>query len=52
MPDSLLNPAYWVLHSLAAWRARSQLIVSPAHWEKPPHGIVHGPEAHAARRAA
>ena len=49
---SLLNPAYWVLHSLAAWRALAQLVVKPSHWEKTPHGIEHGPEAHAARRAA
>ncbi len=49
---SLLNPAYWVLHSVAAWRALAQLLVKPSHWEKTPHGIEHGPEAHAARRAA
>jgi hypothetical protein len=52
MPFSVLNPAYWVLHSIAAWRALSQLIRNPSHWEKTPHGIVHGPEAHAARREA
>jgi hypothetical protein len=39
-----LTPAYWVLHSVAAWRALWQLVVRPAHWEKTPHGIVHGPE--------
>jgi cellulose synthase/poly-beta-1,6-N-acetylglucosamine synthase-like glycosyltransferase len=42
MPFSLLNPLYWLLHSFAAWRALAQLIVSPFHWEKTPHGIVHG----------
>ena len=47
MPFSLLNPAYWMLHSIAAWRALWQLIFNPSHWEKTPHGIVHGPEAHA-----
>jgi len=32
-----------VLHSIAAYRALWQLVVSPSHWEKTPHGIVHGP---------
>lgn len=40
---ALLNPAYWVLHSIASWRALWQVIVSPSHWEKTPHGIEHGP---------
>ena len=43
IPFALLNPVYWVLHSIAAYRALWQLIVSPSHWEKTPHGIVHGP---------
>lgn len=41
---ALLNPLYWVLHSIAAWRALFQLVTKPSHWEKTPHGIVHGPE--------
>jgi glycosyltransferase XagB len=44
-PFALLNPAYWVLHSIAAWRALLQLVRSPSLWEKTPHGIVHGPFA-------
>jgi len=44
-PYALLTPAYWVLHSVAAWRALWQLAWNPAHWEKTPHGIVHGPPA-------
>ncbi len=36
MPFSLLNPAYWILHSIAAWRALWQLIFNPSHWEKTP----------------
>lgn len=40
---ALLNPLYWVLHSIAAWRALFQLVTKPSHWEKTPHGIVHGP---------
>ena len=43
IPFALLNPAYWMLHSIAAYRALWQLVVSPSHWEKTPHGIVHGP---------
>ncbi len=43
MPYALLTPAYWVLHSIAAWRALWQLAWNPAHWEKTPHGIEHGP---------
>jgi len=42
---ALLNPLYWVLHSIAAWRALFQLVTKPSHWEKTPHGIVHGPAA-------
>lgn len=52
VPFSLLNPAYWVLHSLAAWRAPLQLVGRTRRWEKTPHGILRGPEAHLARRAA
>src|SRR4051794_886142 len=37
---ALLLPAYWVLHSIAAWRAPGQLITKPSHWEKTPHGIT------------
>jgi cellulose synthase/poly-beta-1,6-N-acetylglucosamine synthase-like glycosyltransferase len=48
IPYALLTPAYWTLHSIAAWRALWQLVVRPAHWEKTPHGIVHGPERFAA----
>jgi cellulose synthase/poly-beta-1,6-N-acetylglucosamine synthase-like glycosyltransferase len=44
-PYAILNPVYWVLHSLAAWRALLQLVHSPFHWEKTPHGIEHGPYA-------
>jgi hypothetical protein len=43
VPFVLLYPFYWVLHSIAAWRALVQLVRSPFHWEKTPHGIVHGP---------
>jgi cellulose synthase/poly-beta-1,6-N-acetylglucosamine synthase-like glycosyltransferase len=41
-PYALLNPFYWVLHSIAAWRALVQLIRNPFYWEKTPHGLDHG----------
>jgi glycosyltransferase XagB len=44
IPYAVLTPAYWVLHSFAAWRALWQLVFEPSSWEKTPHGIVHGPE--------
>jgi glycosyltransferase XagB len=53
-PYTLLNPLYWVLHSIAAWRALVQLIRNPFYWEKTPHGLgrpasstVHPPEVQA-----
>lgn len=36
---ALLNPFYWVLHSMAAWRAAWQMLTSPHKWEKTPHGL-------------
>jgi hypothetical protein len=47
-PFALLNPLYWVLHSIAAWRALVQLIHRPFYWEKTPHGLdeaAHAPVA-------
>jgi len=38
MPWALLAPAYWVLHSVAAYKAIWQLIVAPHYWEKTQHG--------------
>jgi cellulose synthase/poly-beta-1,6-N-acetylglucosamine synthase-like glycosyltransferase len=35
-----LMPAYWLLLSLAAWRALAQLISNPYHWEKTDHGLA------------
>ncbi|QWL29354.1 glycosyltransferase [Rathayibacter toxicus] len=37
---ALVTPAYWLLHSIAAWRAAWQIIVSPHRWEKTPHGLT------------
>lgn len=35
----LLTPAYWVLMSIAAWKAFQQLIFKPHYWEKTQHGL-------------
>jgi cellulose synthase/poly-beta-1,6-N-acetylglucosamine synthase-like glycosyltransferase len=34
---ALSLPAYWLLLSVAAWRAVYQLMIKPHHWEKTPH---------------
>ncbi len=39
-PYLLLLPLYWLLLSLAAWRAVFQLIRAPYHWEKTDHGLA------------
>jgi cellulose synthase/poly-beta-1,6-N-acetylglucosamine synthase-like glycosyltransferase len=49
-PFALLNPLYWVLHSVAAWRALWQLVRNPYYWEKTPHGL--DPHAAPPRAAA
>ena len=36
---AVLSPLYWLLHSVAAWRAAWQTIVDPHRWEKTPHGL-------------
>ena len=33
-------PVYWMLLSLAAWRALYQLVRRPYEWEKTPHGLA------------
>ncbi len=45
---AMLNPLYWVLGSIAAYKALWQLITKPHYWEKTDHGIssyVDAPEA-------
>jgi cellulose synthase/poly-beta-1,6-N-acetylglucosamine synthase-like glycosyltransferase len=37
---SLLNPVYWVLHSIASYKALWQLLVKPHYWEKTAHGLT------------
>lgn len=36
----VLLPVYWVLLSLAAWRALYQLVSNPYRWEKTEHGLA------------
>ncbi|MEU6380799.1 glycosyltransferase [Streptomyces sp. NPDC046909] len=36
---ALLNPAYWLLHAVAAYKALWQLLVKPHYWEKTVHGL-------------
>ncbi|MGB0385753.1 MAG: glycosyltransferase [Ardenticatenaceae bacterium] len=36
---ALLNPLYWVLHSIASYKALWQLFTNPFFWEKTHHGI-------------
>lgn len=37
---SLVNPAYWVLHSIAAYKGLWQLLTRPHYWEKTEHGLT------------
>lgn len=37
---ALLNPLYWLLHAVAAYKALWQLIVRPHYWEKTTHGLT------------
>jgi hypothetical protein len=36
---SLLNPLYWIMHSIASYKGLWQLIVRPFYWEKTTHGL-------------
>ncbi|MCB9453700.1 MAG: glycosyltransferase [Anaerolineaceae bacterium] len=37
---AISNPFYWVLHSIAAYKALWQLIRKPFYWEKTNHGLT------------
>jgi hypothetical protein len=39
LPSALLNPFYWILHSIAAYKALGQLFTRPFYWEKTQHGL-------------
>jgi hypothetical protein len=36
---AVANPLYWMLHSIASYRALWQLVTNPFYWEKTNHGI-------------
>jgi glycosyltransferase XagB len=36
---ALLNPAYWLLHAAASYKAVWQLVTRPHYWEKTVHGL-------------
>jgi cellulose synthase/poly-beta-1,6-N-acetylglucosamine synthase-like glycosyltransferase len=36
---AVLNPVYWLLHSLASYKALWQLITKPHYWQKTEHGM-------------
>ena len=38
VPVGILLPVYWVLHSIAAYKAFWQLLYNPHYWEKTEHG--------------
>ncbi|MGY1820760.1 glycosyltransferase [Geodermatophilus sp. SYSU D00079] len=51
VPFALLSPLYWLLHSIASYKAAWQLLTKPFYWEKTQHGLsahVQGPGAPAA----
>jgi len=52
VPWGLLAPAYWLLHSVAAYKALWQLIVKPHHWEKTTHGTSATTQANLVNLAA
>jgi cellulose synthase/poly-beta-1,6-N-acetylglucosamine synthase-like glycosyltransferase len=39
-PFALLTPLYWILHSIAAYKALWQLLRNPFYWEKTVHGLT------------
>jgi hypothetical protein len=38
LKSAILTPAYWLLMSLATYKALWQLLFKPSHWEKTEHG--------------
>lgn len=39
VPWALLNPLYWLMHSISSYKALWQLITRPHYWEKTTHGL-------------
>jgi cellulose synthase/poly-beta-1,6-N-acetylglucosamine synthase-like glycosyltransferase len=53
MPYALLNPIYWLFHSIAAYKALGQLFTKPFYWEKTLHGISRvAPKTMSAQRSS
>ncbi len=40
LPYALLNPLYWILHSIASYKALYELFTKPFYWQKTQHGIT------------
>jgi len=40
---AVLNPIYWILHSVASYKGLWQLITKPHYWEKTDHGLTNQP---------
>lgn len=49
LPFSLLNPLYWILAGVAAWKGIWQLFSRPFFWEKTIHGL-HQEASHESKR--
>jgi len=43
VPLMFLSPVYWVLQSIAAWKALYQLLAKPHYWEKTVHSLATQP---------
>jgi hypothetical protein len=39
VPWAMVNPAYWMLHAIASYKALWQLVTKPHYWEKTLHGL-------------
>ena len=37
---AVLNPLYWILHSIASYKGLWQLLTRPHYWEKTEHGLT------------
>ncbi|MBW3470102.1 glycosyltransferase family 2 protein [Arthrospiribacter ruber] len=43
---ALLNPLYWLMHSISAYKGLIQLITKPFYWEKTNHGLTKSTKPH------
>lgn len=49
---ALMNPFYWLMHSIAAYKGLWQLIYKPFYWEKTNHGLTKVSHSASAANAA